>query len=165
MSFLWVVWLATLSWNQGCLQVSTFNPKMGHEANCKFWPYSCPYPDKGCDWEGSLDQNKLHLIQEHKLTPRIARYACTFCVGDISLPWVWVAIKSYWGKQIALSEWQQYPHLFDFVVIVKISFGLWSLNQIIFLKLKKTKKGIVSQRPSFKNETSKGLKVVWVLHL
>ncbi len=132
---------------------------MGHEANCKFPPYSCTYPDKGCNWEGSLDQIKLHLMQEHKLTPTIAGHACTFCNVDISLPWVWVAIKSYLGKWIALSEWQR------FWCDCQICFVLWPLNQIIFLKLKKTKKGIVSQRPSFKNETSKGLKVVWVLHL
>jgi hypothetical protein len=30
---------------------------------------------------------------------------------------------------------------------------------------KKTTKGTASERPSFKKETSKGLKVVWVLHI
>ncbi len=94
-----MVWLATLIWNQGRLQLSTFNPKMGH---CKLRPYYCPCPDKGCNWEGSLDQIKLHLKQEHKSTPTIAGYASTFCIGDITLPRVWVAIKSYWWKRITL---------------------------------------------------------------
>jgi len=73
--------------------------KVGHEANCEFRPYSCPYPDKGCNWEGALDQVKLHLMQEHKPTPTIATsfYDCTFRFDDINQPRVLVGIKSYFG--------------------------------------------------------------------
>ncbi len=54
---------------------------------------SCPYPDKGCKWKGSLNQIKLHLMQEHKSTPRIARYACTFCIVK------WISVCPGFGLQ------------------------------------------------------------------
>ncbi len=64
----------------------------------------------------------------------------------------------YHAKIATLSLW--------FCCDCQISFGLWPLIQIFKKKIDyKTTKGTASERQSFKNETSKGLKVVWVLHL
>ncbi|XP_059627306.1 E3 ubiquitin-protein ligase SINAT2-like [Cornus florida] len=59
--------LPCMWWNLGCQDIFPVHSKLGHEQNCRFRPYRCPYNDGKCSATGDIQFLLAHLKDDHNV--------------------------------------------------------------------------------------------------
>ncbi|XP_068142197.1 probable E3 ubiquitin-protein ligase sinah [Drosophila tropicalis] len=89
----------------GCCVRLSYADKKGHEDDCEFRPYFCPYPDEKCIWQGALKDVYKHLITSHENVITMEGSDIIFLATNVNLEGAldWTMIQSCHGRHFLLS--------------------------------------------------------------
>ncbi|XP_023718600.1 E3 ubiquitin-protein ligase SIAH1A-like, partial [Cryptotermes secundus] len=70
----------------GCEVKLIITERRQHEESCEFRPYSCPFPENCCNWQGSLEDVAPHLKISDRVTLSNEDEDVNLTIGDINKP-------------------------------------------------------------------------------
>lgn len=91
----------------GCTFMLSAADKLRHQAICRFRSFRCPHPSGKCQWQGSANEVKHHLVNSHPFVKTFRGKEMMLCVQA--------------NGADAISYWMQLQQCFgrDFLVVLR----------------------------------------------